>query len=406
MPHDCIFSRSGFFGRCEWSLDERALLISPQGLPTEAYPIREIAGISGDGYTIQLGYRGDALTLTRLGEAGLPLVESLRRTWPMLRAAALSLAGSGEPRRFAARVAGILPSMPEGVATGHTAPVPCDALLYEDVLLVACDGHDLEPLFLADCADITFDDSTYTTRCRDWAGGVTIFSHLAGETGEFVDSLTARRDALAREAAETLARRLPSLPSPARTALAARWLPGQMVSLELMEAIAPGVTHALTATWINGLPRHHQAAALTEWADPGELHMGFTRPDAGVGERSASGAYAGAGPGGRSRAEAGSALWLLAARGDRWLLESLSTDDHITYQFQGDSQTTRLVGRLLCAPQLSREALYVPLEQLTGDCADLAIAARDLDFLRLLRERFRGRLVYTTPQAWQAGLNG
>ena len=92
--HDCIFSRSGYFGRSEWTLDERALLISPQGLPTEVYPIREIAGISGDGYTIQLSYGGDALTLSRVGDEGPPLVEALRRTWPLLRARTLGLAGS------------------------------------------------------------------------------------------------------------------------------------------------------------------------------------------------------------------------------------------------------------------------------------------------------------------------
>ena len=320
-----------------------------------------------------------------MGEGGPALVEALRRTWPVLRAEALSLARSGEPRRFEANVTNLLPSMPEGVAAAPATPVPCEALLYEDLLLVARDGHDLEPLFLTDYADITFDDSTYAARCRDWAGGVTVFSHLAGQTEEFVHELTTRRDALAGEAGETLARWLPSLPLPARAALAARWLPGQMVSLKQLEAIAPGVTQALTATWIAGLPRRQEAAALTDWAEPGELHVGFTRPDASA---------------------AGSELWLLAARGDRWLLENLSAVDHITYQFQGDSQTTRLAGRLLCAPQLSREALYLPLEQLTGTWADLAIAARDLGFLRHLRERFQGRLVYTTPQAWQAGLDG
>jgi hypothetical protein len=178
----------------------------------------------------------------------------------------------------------------------------------------------VEPLFLTDFSNITFDDCAYTVRCPDWAGAVTVFSRLAGQTEEFVHELTTRRDALAREAGETLARWLPSLTVPARTALAAPWL--------------------------------------------------------------------------------------LAARGDRRLLENLSAGDHVTYQFQGDSHTTRLAGRLLCAPQFSGEALYLPLDQLTGEHADLAIAARDLGFLRHLRERFQGRLIYTTPQAWQAGLDG
>ena len=181
---------------------------------------------------------------------------------------------------------------------------------------------------------------------------------------------------------------MPSLPAPTRAALAARWLPGQVVALEQLETIAPGVTQASTATWISGLPRREEAAVLTAWAEPGELYLGFTR--------------------GRTEGDAAASpeLWLLAARGDRWLLENLSADDHLTYQFQGDSRTPYLAGRLFCAPQFSREALYLPLEQLTGAHADLAIAARDLGFLRQLRGRFQGRVVYTTPQAWQAGLDG
>jgi hypothetical protein len=113
MAHECIFSRSGYFGRSEWTLDERSLLISPQASPIDVYPIREIAGISGDGYTIQLGYRGDVLTLSRVGAGGPALVEALRRTWPVLRAEALSLARSREPRRFEANVTTPWPARPE-----------------------------------------------------------------------------------------------------------------------------------------------------------------------------------------------------------------------------------------------------------------------------------------------------
>lgn len=408
MTHECIFSRLGYFGRSEWFLDERALLISPQGSPTEVYPIREIAGISGDGYTIQLVYRGDTLTLSRLGADGPPLVEALRRTWPLLRAGALGLAGSGKPRRFEPDVTGTPTSMPEeSVAAVPAAPVACEALLYEDVLLIARDGRDLEPLFLTDFSDITFDDSRYTVRCREWTGAVTVFSRLAGQTVEFAHELKTRRDALAREADETVARWLPSLSLPARAALAARWLPGQMVSLEQLEAIAPGVTTALTATWIARLPRHREAAALAEWADAGELHIGFTRPDAATARSGAAGADAGAADAALPDAAAdGPELWLLAARGDRWLLENVSAHEHATYEFQGDSQMTRLVDGLVCAPQFSREALYLPQEQLAGEHSDLAIPARDLSFLRHLRERFQGRLIYTTPQEWQAGLDG
>ena len=63
-----------------------------------------------------------------------------------------------------------------------------------------------------------------------------------------------------------------------------------------------------------------------------------------------------------------------------------------------------LASRLLCAPQFSREALYLPVERLAGVHGELATAARDLAFLRELRARFVDRVIHTSPEAWRTEL--
>ena len=234
-------------------------------------------------------------------------------------------------------------------------------------------------------------------QCRNWDGSVTVISHLAGQTQEFMQKLNLRRGALAQEAGDALSAGLPSLNPAARTALAARWLPGQMVSRDELESITPGATQAVTAGWIAQLPRQSEAATLMSRAEPDELYLGYTRPRSAAGETTAAA---------QPDATRGPGLWLLAGRDDRWLLENLSDGELATYRFQGDSQTVGLVGHLLCAPQFSREALCLPLDQLAGEQAELVIAARDLGFLRSLRERFQGRVIHSTPQAWEAGLDG
>ena len=66
----------------------------------------------------------------------------------------------------------------------------------------------------------------------------------------------------------------------------------------------------------------------------------------------------------------------------------------------------QLVSRLLCAPQFSKEALYGPREMLTGERADLAIAAQFLGFLEGLRARFEGRVIHASPEGWRKDMEG
>jgi hypothetical protein len=103
-------------------------------------------------------------------------------------------------------------------------------------------------------------------------------------------------------------------------------------------------------------------------------------------------------------ASGGLQLWMLAGKGGAWFLESLTDGDRATYCFTGGDEIPALVSRLLCAPQFSREALYGSPDMLTGDRADLAIAAQFLGFLVRLRAAFRSRVIHRGLEGWQSDM--
>ena len=108
--------------------------------------------------------------------------------------------------------------------------------------------------------------------------------------------------------------------------------------------------------------------------------------------------------GGAPNATPATSLWLLVNAGEKWFLEAVSEQDWATYRFRGGAEMPALASRLLCAPQFSREALYLPVERLAGAHGELATAARDLGFLRELRARFVDRVIHTSPEAWRTEL--
>jgi len=165
-----------------------------------------------------------------------------------------------------------------------------------------------------------------------------------------------------------------------------------------LDRLAPGAWAAFETSWLGPAPRREYGEALLALASPGQAWAGYGRQGAGK-PAGGEGAQAAAGA-----AATGPLLWLLVQTSERWLLEAVSETDWATYRFAADDGFPALASRLGCAAQFSREALYMPLADLTGDRSEMAIAARDLPFLRALRERFRGRVIHTSMDAWRAGL--
>ena len=128
-----------------------------------------------------------------------------------------------------------------------------------------------------------------------------------------------------------------------------------------------------------------RAQFLLDWAGPASCWLGCSREAGESGE---------------------ALLWVLAHKNGVWFLEALTGEDRATYHFAAGDEMPALASRLLCAPEFSKEALYGPPETLTGERADLAIAAQYLAFLVDLRAAFQGRVIHTTPESWQQGHGG
>jgi hypothetical protein len=386
MARACSFSFGSRSGAGHWSFDGTNLLVSPDSGAPISVPTREIAGITGDGYTLTLTVpAGGAaaataeLTLAKLGADGPSLLEELRRVWLAARAEVLRLGGTGQGKPFSGRVTGIDPA--------SSLAEPFQALLFEDVLVVARDGRDVAPLFLALSGSIEYDDPAYCVSVRQWPGQEIVFSKMAGQTNEFLTWLRTHRVTLATGASATLAAALPSLPVGGRGVLAGVWLPGRLMEVPGMDSLCPGFAAALRDTWLANCVRKDEGRYLLDWAASGAAWLGCTRAGADDAGTSADGQQP---------------LWLLCGKNGTWFLEALSIEDRATYCFSGGDEMPVLVSQLLCAPQFCKEALYNPLDQLTGDNADLAIPAQYLGFLVALRERFKTRVIHRSPEGWRA----
>jgi hypothetical protein len=395
MARSCQFAFGSRSGPAQWSYDGSYLQLAPAAGAPISVELAEIAGISGDGYSITLKAPGAAaagpasgeLTLAKLGAEGPTLLERLRREWLVARTEVLRLGGSGEGKPFYGKVAGLEAPGSPGAIGAAGIPEPFWALLFQDVLVVARDGWDVEPLFLALFGSVEYDDPTYSVRVRQWPGREVVFSKMAGQTDEFVDCLRENRGVLAAEAATTLAAAVPRLPAAGRASLSGMWLPGRLMEIAGMDAICAGFGDALRGAWLERLVRRDEGRFLLDWATNGSAWLGCTR------EQAEGGAGEGEQP-----------LWLICGKNGVWFLEALSIEDRATYCFAGGDELPALVSRLLCAPQFSKEALYNPLDELNGDNAELAIPAQCLRFLVELRTRFHGRVIHRSPEGWRADL--
>jgi hypothetical protein len=386
MTGSCQFSLGQRSGAAAWSYDGTSLVVVSEAAAPLSFAVKEIAGISGDDYTLRVRVSGagdglEELVLSMLGHDGPTLGEALRRDWLQARQGVLRLGGSGGGWLALGQVAGL---------DGDNAE-PFRALLHEDVLVIAREGRDLEPVFLALTENMLFDVDSYTVRLEEWPGRRMVISKMAKQTDEFVKRLRENRALLAKATAMTLAEVVPGLPTEGRVALAGAWLPGRLLELTRMDALCPGFAAGFRDGWLAGALRHAEGAYLLDWATPGQTWLGCTC-EQGDSEGESRGSDEGV--------LAARALWMLAGKGGTWYLEPLSIEDHATYCFKGGDEVPALVSRLLCAPQFSKQALYSPLGELTADAADLAIPARSLDFLVRLRDRFKGRAIHQSVESW------
>jgi hypothetical protein len=366
MARACRLVRAGHAVEAVWRRDGDALVVSPSGAAPLAIALAEVSGLGGDGYTVRLRLPDGEVALERLGGDGPTLLEELQRDWPVLRAAVLRLSGGERPSQVFA-----------GSMTAAASRGAFRGFLVGGRLIVAPEDGDVFALFLADCAAIAFDERAYAVRLAGWGGEGTIFRGLGGATQAFVNAMVSAREALTRQASDVAAKHLPTLAAGPRTALAAEWLPGRLLSFEQLERICPGFDASFKASWLASSVRASSGFSLMEGVAAGDRCLGYAPPLPGEEPF----------------------LWLLARRGETASLELLSNGDYATYLFRSDAGLPALIEGLIRLPEFSREALYLPLEQLTGERGIYAIPAKDLPVLRGLREYFSGRKIHAAGGA-------
>lgn len=375
-----------------WSLEDGTLTVEPEGGGPLSLPLERVSGIAAGEGSLTLEVGGRSLALDRLGADGPVLEDRLGAAWPPLRARALRIEGRGEPWPLSCHA-----SWADGEAK------PSRLLLYEDLLAWAPQGEDLRPFFLALSGPPAFDGEGWALHLP---GPPPLrLARMGPRTGEAAERLRRCRERLVREAGELLRGTLPGADPFDLAALAGLLLPGKALSLEEIGRCAPSVPEALEGL-LRRAPRRREAEALREGLAPSAVFLALTprEGDAVRGEGAEEEDSAGAAPESAEEPGLPAVLWLLCRREGRWILEAPWERDRATYAFEGGSALLGSLQALLCAPRFSREALYLPLERLTGERAVYAAAARDLPFLKELRSRLRVRAVHASFETWKERL--
>lgn len=362
MARTCRLVRAGRSVDAQWRRDGDALVLSPMGAPSLVVRLGEVSGLAGDGFTVRLQLPDGEISLERLGGDGPTLLESLRRDWPVVRAEVLRLAGG-------VRTAEVF----SGNLASSDVRGPFHGYFVGDRLIVAPEDGDIVVLFAADFASVSFEEEAYTLRATGWDGGQTVFTKLGGKSAAFAGALETVRETLSRQAADVFARLLPTLAAGPRTDLAGQWLPGRLLSFENLERIAPGFETSFFSSWLPTMLRAKTGRALMTGVATGDRYLGYA---VSAEEKTLP------------------AVWLLVLRDETASLELLSHGDYATYLFRWGKDVLALVQGLVRLPDFSREALYMPIEQMTDERGIYAIPARDLPLLRNLRSRFIGRKIH------------
>lgn len=350
---------------------------------TQVLAMRELCSVAGDELHVTLATPGQAFTLSRLGADAALLLAELRARWLPARARALRLLDASDGWRFAGSVA---------TAPGASAE-RADFLLAGATLLAAPHGQDVSPLFLAPLDRLAFDPLTYSIVAtasdgRGWSLGM-----LGSRSEDVLDRLRDARSRLAAWTATVLAAEMPALSASARAVLANQWAPGRLLPLDAVSAEARAAIQA----WFDRGTRAAEATALQQWAEADQIWLGLTPPPGteptSVLDQPDAGEVPAALP------------WLLARRGAAVLIEAIGGEELATYHFEGGAALVRFISEMLCAPHFAREAVYAPLSELTGERADLGLAARHLPFLVELRQRFVKRIIHRDAVSWQSAID-
>jgi hypothetical protein len=426
---------------CRLEFNEESLTLIPTAGPPLSLDLGDIDEFAPADFELHLTlYTGEKLALARFGKSFQDLLRELQEAYRKRLVQCLLLEDLEEIARFegSARL--------ESAAGGFSAAA--EIRLYQSNLAVLPQSHASFQWRLADIEAMSFDDSNYAIVLRS-GDEVLSLTRLAKRTQEFYDRLQAAMAEVAGRSALTVRSVFPFLTPEQFQRVAELMKDGHVTATSKLASIHPGTGRALAEKIVSSrLKSYHEF--LTSRAASCGPYAGFklirkdAEPDSAGEEEifeeaeTTGPAFAAALPDGMIVPPGGEDSGESEAEVLHWFLFPLSTHGaagmprvaaweatsrtgRATYFFRlippgevpasGDpaehaadiDEAIRRLNRSLLLLNFRREPIYLSDDALQMQLRyrRYAIACRKIPSLRQLRSSFLGRVIHTSPQAWQ-----
>lgn len=415
--------------------DKQTLTLTPERGAALVFDLGDLDAVIAGDWEIRLPvYTGRTLALRQLGKTYDNLAHDLAEAYRNRAVQCMLLEDMGEIARFT----GTFETSGSQPASG-----PAEIRLYKSNLAVLPAAEKSFQWRLADIDDVEFDAASYQVTLQSGSERVK-FTRLAKQTEEFAAELWEAMNALAAQTTETLHGMLPFLDPDQLQSCAALLREGRSASLAKLAAIHKQIPTALAANAVDRdlKPYYDKLVALSTSS---MAYVGFKliRPE-DAGGTTASGADApdsdpasdeASGDAPDADAAAPETLYwfffpLVQPESSKpanvvaW--EASSRSGRATYFFRlvdgadaarladperaasaVDSAIRRL-NSVLAMLNFRRRPIYLSDDELAIDPRfhRYAIAARRLAEVREVRASFLGRALHSSPEAWQAQVEG
>ncbi len=426
---------------CRLEFNDEGLTLIPEAGPPLSLDLGDIDELSPADYELHLKlYTGEKYTLARLGKSYQDLLRELQEAYRERLVRCLLLEDLEEIARYEGN------ARLESAAGGFSAPA--EIRLYQSNLAVLPQSHTGFQWRLADIETLSFDDSSYAIVLRS-SDEVLSLTRLAKRTRELYDRIQAAMADVAGRSALTVRSVFPFLTPEQFQRVAELMKDGHVAATAKLASIHAGTDRALAEKIVSARLKPYYEFLTSRAASCGP-YAGFKliRKDAGpdsAGEEEIFAEAETSGPASEAvlpdsvvippgeedsgESEAEVLHWFifpLRTQGAAdmpqvaaW--EATSRSGRATYLFrlipQGEVPASgdpakhaaaidEAVGRLnrsLLLLNFRREPIYLSDDalQMQPRYRRYAIACRKIPSLRQLRSSFLGRVIHTSPQAWQ-----
>lgn len=413
-------------GACCLRFDAQTIALTPESSAALAFDLGDLDAVVAANYEVRLPlYMGSVIVLRQLGKSYENLAHQLNEAFRNRTVQCLLLEDMGEVARFNANV--------ELSGTG-TASGPSEIRLYKSNLAVLPAASRSFQWRLADIDEVNLDTNAYEVVLQ--SGGEQLkVSRLARRTEEFTDKIREARIALARHSAEALHDIFPFLDPDQLRSCTTLLGEGRSAPLAKLAAVHKQIPAALATNAVDDVlkPFYERLVAL---AVEGMGYAGFKliRSDdenAGMGKSGNDSAARDSDSAPDTDPSAPETLYwfffpLAAKPGSpapanvvAW--EAISRSGRATYLFRlvapehaaqladptraaalVDTAIRRLT-RVLAMLNFRRRPIYLSDDELAMDARfhRYAIAARRQPEVREARAAFLGRVLHSSPEAWQ-----